>query len=336
MALPCPGPSQISIADIQTEFGGSNPIAINEYYRNGLYVPSSNTNVPTSGQISFSNFFCAVAEIVVYITTTSTNVNVSTLFGSYWTSNVTKRLIINPGVIVGATNTSNYALTVSSGLIGPLKIDNYGSIQGAGGASNGGTGGNAIFAGSSGVIIDNRGTIYAGGGGGGQGGTGGGGSYTYDCSYVQNLGASNCFSIFTTLDQACALTYSGSYCAGGAGPPGCAAFGWYCTNCARYVSQTCTAYTSGGTGGSGGVGQGYNQSATTGSVGSAGGTNAGTGGTGGTGGSFGSSGSTGGTGSNGNYTNGSAGSSGGLAGYYIVNNGNVTWTNLGTVAGGVG
>ena len=38
-------------------------------------------------------------------------------------------------------------------------------------------------------------------------------------------------------------------------------------------------------------------------------------------------------GSNGNYTVGSGGGSGGLPGYYIVNSGLVTWTNLGAVAG---
>lgn len=44
--------------DIQNSFGGSNPIGINEYYRNSTYVPSSNLNsdIPTSGQIEASDF----------------------------------------------------------------------------------------------------------------------------------------------------------------------------------------------------------------------------------------------------------------------------------------
>lgn len=44
--------------DIQNSFGGSNPIGINEYYRTGTYVPSSNLNsdIPTSGQIEASDF----------------------------------------------------------------------------------------------------------------------------------------------------------------------------------------------------------------------------------------------------------------------------------------
>ena len=60
MALP-PSPSQISLGDIQTEFGGSNPIGINEYYKNGGIVDSDDfaPNVPTSGQISIGNFHSA-------------------------------------------------------------------------------------------------------------------------------------------------------------------------------------------------------------------------------------------------------------------------------------
>lgn len=59
MALPTSGP--LSLSDIQTEFGGSNPISLNEYYAGGAYVPSGTTGtygaVPTSGAISIQNFY---------------------------------------------------------------------------------------------------------------------------------------------------------------------------------------------------------------------------------------------------------------------------------------
>jgi hypothetical protein len=121
-------------------------------------------------------------ELVIYITANTTNVDVASLFeatypGS-WASTAPKRLVINSGVIVGATNTSNYALNIPSGFGSTVRIDNSGSILGAGGAANGGTGGSAIFAGQFAISINNQGTIYAGGGGGGQGGDGGGGRYT--------------------------------------------------------------------------------------------------------------------------------------------------------------
>lgn len=47
MALPASG--AISLGDVQTEFGGSNPISISEYY-------SADTGVPASGTISLSDF----------------------------------------------------------------------------------------------------------------------------------------------------------------------------------------------------------------------------------------------------------------------------------------
>lgn len=66
MAIPSSGP--LSFTTIQTEFGGSNPIGLNEYYAGGGLVPSgtSGTNgpVPSSGAISVSNFYGTTAEIV--------------------------------------------------------------------------------------------------------------------------------------------------------------------------------------------------------------------------------------------------------------------------------
>jgi hypothetical protein len=57
MALPASG--TISFNDIQTEFGGSNPIGLEEYYRTG--TPGFNTSIPTSGQIAISNFYSTQA-----------------------------------------------------------------------------------------------------------------------------------------------------------------------------------------------------------------------------------------------------------------------------------
>tara|TARA_R100001143_G_scaffold62784_1_gene67057 strand:- start:724 stop:1128 length:405 start_codon:yes stop_codon:yes gene_type:complete len=53
-----PTSGAISWNDIQNSFGGSNPVAINEYYRNSTYVPTSgiNNNIPTSGTITAANF----------------------------------------------------------------------------------------------------------------------------------------------------------------------------------------------------------------------------------------------------------------------------------------
>jgi hypothetical protein len=49
---------QVSLSEIQSEFGGSNPISLSEYYRTGSLVPniSSTSSIPTSSTISVGNF----------------------------------------------------------------------------------------------------------------------------------------------------------------------------------------------------------------------------------------------------------------------------------------
>ena len=62
----------ITLSDIQTEFGGSNPVSLSEYYAGGSYVPSgtSGTNgaVPTSGEIEVSDFYGTQSGITVTVT----------------------------------------------------------------------------------------------------------------------------------------------------------------------------------------------------------------------------------------------------------------------------
>lgn len=64
MAIQTSGP--IKLSDLQTEFGGTNPIRISEYYR-GLEVPEApqNQSVPTSGTISMSDFYGTVDQSFV-------------------------------------------------------------------------------------------------------------------------------------------------------------------------------------------------------------------------------------------------------------------------------
>ena len=66
MAIPSSG--AISLSTIQTEFGGANPISLNEYYAGGAYVAAGTTGtygaVPSSGQISVQNFYGTSAVVV--------------------------------------------------------------------------------------------------------------------------------------------------------------------------------------------------------------------------------------------------------------------------------
>lgn len=318
MAIPSSG--TISFTNLQTEFGGSNPIGINEYYRGGGLVPnsSSNTNVPTSGTISLSNFYGAQNRntIAITISSSTNNYNLfSNLGGGYIAGSTDVLVTINPGVVIGSTSTGSPAFTISGFTAGDtVSLTNDGVIVGkggAGGAGGAGTSGSAGSntaalgygsAGSNGgdalsvsfaTSITNNGTI-AGGGGGGGGGAGG--------RSVLNL------SVYM---------FGGGGGGGGAGS-GSGGTGGVPTptpraNGANGNSGTATA---GGAGGAGGSAAGYTGKA----------------GDGGAGGGLGASGSSG-QASTSTFTNPST--SGGSAGNYIVGNSNVTWVVTGARLGGV-
>ena len=195
MALQSSG--AIKLSEIQTEFGGSNPISMSEYYRNGSYVPSNNTDVPTSGEISMSDFYSGVAATVLTISTNATEYNILTQAVAAGFNNSVGGVIqvtVNAGVTVNASTThamQTGALHAST----TLTITNNGIIQGYDGAAGttqssagvaggaGGTPGQAIevnVASGATVTVTNASgaTIQSGRGGpGGGGGPGKGGYY---------------------------------------------------------------------------------------------------------------------------------------------------------------
>ena len=61
--------------DVVGEFTGAAPHSLSEYYRNGIYINSGNTNVPTSGEISMSDFYGAAANVTVTVTEGSIAIN---------------------------------------------------------------------------------------------------------------------------------------------------------------------------------------------------------------------------------------------------------------------
>jgi hypothetical protein len=97
MAIPSSG--AISLSTIQTEFGGSNPISLSEYYAGGAYVPAGTTGtygaVPSSGEISIRNFYGTTAFTAVF--NNAQNIDLSDRGGS--------------GVVYQATYTVNTAAT---------------------------------------------------------------------------------------------------------------------------------------------------------------------------------------------------------------------------------
>ena len=347
----------VSFSDLRTEFvGGSSAISFSQLYRGGSNIRAKAGNntatnlaasVPASGTINFTNFRSTAKGFRKTYSSGATNQNASSVFGDDYGVSYPKQIVINSGVELGATSTSEEALQIDSGLSGGLTITNNGTLSGYGGAANGGAGGDAFEANVACTLINN-GTIRAGGGGGGAGGSGGsgggggGGSYTTQSSYTR---LSKFFFPSATV-YAIANDHHLIY---QSGTPGTsfAAMGFYGTSYgygrtftngqAFYASSgstdpqyafRCTIRAwnitthntngggggSGGGGGAGGRGQGYGVSlaggsgGSSGSGGSGGGTNAGSGGTGGTGGTGGSGGGYGASGSNGN--SGSTGNSG--------------------------
>lgn len=329
------GTGAVSMSDIRTEWGRSGAIKLSEMYRGGSHVRNKAANntgtnlasgVPESGVITMDDFRGTTAGFRYTFTATATNQDASDLFGDDYAVDYRKEIVINSGVELGATSTSEEALEIDSGGSGTIVITNNGTLSGAGGAA-GADGGDAFEAAVTCTFINN-GTVRAGGGGGG---TGGNGSSTSDSGQVYS--SSNHVSDASDpqyyrwggtnfkFTNASSFYWPGTYA-----PTGAATFykgSKYTTNPdgINYwrIRRVATIST---TGGGGGVGQGYNQSSGT---GAAGGSNAGTGGNGG---GYGSSGS---TGANGNSTNGS---SGGAAGKYLRGSSFVTFTNNGTAQGG--
>lgn len=193
MALPSSG--QITFADIQAEFGGSHPIGLDEYFRNGSYVTSNNSGVPTSGAIGLANFHGSVrAQTVLYEIIGGGGGG-----GSGWTTS-------NNGTAGGASSLSGSGFTT---ITSPGGAGGRGGIQtgwGAGSSSYYGAGG----AGGANSDSSNQTAGYpapstsygAGGGGGGanpfsarNGGEGGYAGGTNGSSY--NVSAWNSSAYIT-------------------------------------------------------------------------------------------------------------------------------------------
>ncbi len=338
--MPIASSGAISFSDLRTEFvGGSSAISFADLYRGGSNVrakANDNTGVnlaaavPANGPISVQNFLGTAKGFRFTFTSGATNQSAATIFGDDYDLNYPKEIVINAGVELGATSTSEEALEIPAGGAGAITVTNNGTLSGAGGAA--GQAGGDAFETAVAVTLINNGVIRSGGGGGG---TGGQGSYTtsstsgpiysypYGYKYTFRLfmgyqasgwwnnyyyGSANTTTGFTGND--------GNYYSKGPYQTYDDPFYLYSVSRTTYT----TNYSNGGTGG---VGQGYNQSL---SSGSGGGTNAGSGGSGA---SFGQA---GGSGVNGNYTNGAGG---GAAGASVRGYSNVTLTQNGSFLGAV-
>jgi hypothetical protein len=282
MTLQSSGP--INFSEIQTEFTGSNPIALSEYYEepNGL-VTENNTTVPQSGTISMSNFYGTTRGIVVTLANgTYSYFNPGDSFGTAWGQNTPKTLIVSSGVTInGGFIVNSSSNLYGASLQGTLTVRNYGLIRGTGGTPGyapnfiSTAGGNAITVSHGSVRIENYtgGKIYGGGGGGGRGGSGGaggaGGAGSAPTSVTTALGGTaSSYVAYNEVEQYAYIAYFGScnaaceysYGAGAYSGGDCYTltdndgntYGYYSGGC--YRTDASTTPLTGGAGGGGGAG----------------------------------------------------------------------------------
>lgn len=180
MALPTSGP--LSLSEIQTEFGGAQPISMSEYYRGGTYVNeySLAPNVPVSGTIAISDFYgashyvpqartvtLADGESFVVPSTIQSTLLISVIAGAGGNggNDASPGYPAYPGRIVQAY------VTVVSGDVMLASVGGAGVGGGSGsGAGTGGVGGYGGVFGYTGGYGGNAGPNGWSGGGGGGGG----------------------------------------------------------------------------------------------------------------------------------------------------------------------
>jgi hypothetical protein len=182
MTLPASG--TLSFSQIQTEFTGSNPISLSEYYRTSgaSYVQNipANSNIPTSGTISVSNFYNGQGRLVATLTTTGNIAyfNLADALASTigWdrVTPIDVTLNISGGHKIYSVDINRYGLVIPNFPNGSIvTINNSGFIAGAGGfplwlGRAVADGGPALYVGFSNTVINNYNWIVGGGGAGGH------------------------------------------------------------------------------------------------------------------------------------------------------------------------
>lgn len=261
---------------------GNRPHSLSEYYKEGGIVPAAspaNDRIPLSGSISFHDFYGAVNQITVELTSsdiTSGSVNLYSLAQSLGGATPVNNEITTPFVFVFPSSVIVYATIYTGGYFSNLKIlvESGALVYGAGGSpgnngqpainvnssmgslevinegwiASGGNGGtttsNSAFTGAP-TSGDQANILVTatGGGGGGEGGVRGGGS-----AVRTQFGDNNFYHIsdFGSGNQIGGNGSNGQSLNGSGGTHDRIGIGQHCSG------SGCEGTVSGGTGGSGG------------------------------------------------------------------------------------
>lgn len=181
MVLPL---NNLSFSQINTELGRSSnaTISLNDAEVRKLAAVGGTGQSTTSGTSMVAGGLRGHSRVKKTITGTYTTTDLLTLLSPQYSAagKTYCTAVIDAGAVIGATNTSSYALTLNGNAGDVIEIVNNGIITGAGGdgssgySGNGADGGNALNA-TFPTFITNNGSIWGGGGGGGGGAAGGGG-----------------------------------------------------------------------------------------------------------------------------------------------------------------
>ena len=130
------GSGQLKFSEIRDEFGGSGQVKSSDLYRGGSLVRANAANnsttnlaanVPTSGEIQVADFYSQARGFRKTYTSGATNQDASDIFGDDYGVDYPKEIVINSGVELGATSTSQEALQIDSGGAGSINITNNGT-----------------------------------------------------------------------------------------------------------------------------------------------------------------------------------------------------------------
>ena len=170
MAIPASG--QVTLSDLQVEYGGTDPISINEYYRGGAYVPigTGTATIPASGAITLDNFRgTSKTATVTY------NIIGGGGGGGYGRSNggESERGTYGPSGVASSISGSGIQTITAAGGVGGENCGGSRGTSGTAGTSS------AFGTGGTGGARNNNGGNATGFGAGGGGGGGDSGS-TFD------------------------------------------------------------------------------------------------------------------------------------------------------------